>query len=68
MYMSFLFQAAVYEDYACMLNQSNIWDNHNKFYEIQLIKTGKIYVAFTKWGRVVRNIAFSLFHNLEKDT
>ena len=38
----------------CMLNQTNVGDNNNKFYVIQLLKEEglpKFYV-FTRWGRV----------------
>eukprot|EP00331_Platyophrya_macrostoma_P022093 CAMPEP_0176443766 /NCGR_PEP_ID=MMETSP0127-20121128/22634_1 /TAXON_ID=938130 /ORGANISM="Platyophrya macrostoma, Strain WH" /LENGTH=710 /DNA_ID=CAMNT_0017829089 /DNA_START=31 /DNA_END=2164 /DNA_ORIENTATION=- len=40
--------------YQCMLNQTNIGQNNNKFYVVQLLeedKGGKYYV-FTRWGRV----------------
>lgn len=44
--------ASVHEDYDCILNQTNIGANNNKFYVIQLLeKTGKFY-AWTRWGRV----------------
>lgn len=44
--------AAVHEDYDCILNQTNIGANNNKFYVIQLLtKAGKFY-AWTRWGRV----------------
>jgi poly [ADP-ribose] polymerase len=44
--------AAVHEDYDCILNQTNIGANNNKFYVIQLLtKDGKFY-AWTRWGRV----------------
>ncbi|XP_076059725.1 protein mono-ADP-ribosyltransferase PARP3-like [Oratosquilla oratoria] len=42
----------VHEDFACMLNQTNIGHNNNKFYIIQVAKADKNYVCFTKWGRV----------------
>lgn len=42
----------VYEDYDCMLNQTNIGHNNNKYYVIQLIKDGKNYHTWTRWGRV----------------
>lgn len=42
----------VVEDYACMLNQTNINQNNNKFYVIQLLKVLNSYAVFTRWGRV----------------
>ncbi|KAM4022525.1 LOW QUALITY PROTEIN: protein mono-ADP-ribosyltransferase PARP3 [Anomaloglossus baeobatrachus] len=45
----------VYEDYDCMLNQTNIGHNNNKFYVIQLIQnTGSknTYYCWNRWGRV----------------
>lgn len=45
-------KAAIYEDYTCMLNQTNIGHNNNKFYIIQVIQDKKVYVCFTRWGRV----------------
>ncbi|CAL8338881.1 unnamed protein product [Merluccius merluccius] len=46
--------AEVYEDYDCMLNQTNIEDNrnNNKFYVIQIIKAGGSYYCWSRWGRV----------------
>jgi len=42
--------------YTCMLNQTNIKNNNNKFYQIQLIETGPgNYVVFQRWGRVGEN-------------
>ncbi|XP_063613393.1 protein mono-ADP-ribosyltransferase PARP3-like [Penaeus indicus] len=41
----------VHEDYACMLNQTNIGQN-NKFYVIQVAKDKKDFLCFTRWGRV----------------
>ncbi|KAJ3434832.1 poly (adp-ribose) polymerase [Anaeramoeba flamelloides] len=35
-----------------MLNQSNIGNNNNKFYEMQIIKAGAGFILFTHWGRV----------------
>ena len=50
----------VVDDFACMLNQTNIGHNNNKYYVIQLLKsTGGFvvrYNVFTRWGRVVRAI------------
>lgn len=44
--------AAVHEDYDCMLNQTNIGENNNKFYVIQLLSKGGKFYAWTRWGRV----------------
>ncbi len=44
--------ASVHLDWDCMLNQTNIGANNNKFYVIQvLLKGGKFYV-WNRWGRV----------------
>ncbi|XP_038666754.1 protein mono-ADP-ribosyltransferase PARP3 [Scyliorhinus canicula] len=45
-------QATVYEDYDCMLNQTNIGNNNNKFYIIQLIELNNSYYCWNRWGRV----------------
>ncbi|KAG9353256.1 hypothetical protein JZ751_017832 [Albula glossodonta] len=45
-------QAEVHEDYDCMLNQTNIGQNNNKFYVIQVLKDGTNYYCWTRWGRV----------------
>ncbi|XP_029991389.1 protein mono-ADP-ribosyltransferase PARP3-like [Sphaeramia orbicularis] len=42
----------VYEDYDCMLNQTNIGHNNNKFYVIQVLKDGNQFYAWNRWGRV----------------
>ncbi|XP_078517282.1 protein mono-ADP-ribosyltransferase PARP3 isoform X2 [Lissotriton helveticus] len=42
----------VYEDYDCILNQTNIGHNNNKFYIIQLIVQGAHYSCWNRWGRV----------------
>ncbi|XP_066554199.1 protein mono-ADP-ribosyltransferase PARP3 [Amia ocellicauda] len=47
-----VFCAEIYEDYDCMLNQTNIGHNNNKFYIIQVIKSGKQYYCWNRWGRV----------------
>lgn len=42
--------------FTCMLNQTNIKNNNNKFYQIQLIETGPgNYIVFQRWGRVGEN-------------
>lgn len=41
--------------WACMLNQTNIGGNNNKFYVIQLLEdvaTGTTFTVWTRWGRV----------------
>eukprot|EP01087_Luapelamoeba_hula_P019447 TRINITY_DN6446_c0_g1_i1.p1 TRINITY_DN6446_c0_g1~~TRINITY_DN6446_c0_g1_i1.p1 ORF type:complete len:619 (+),score=162.67 TRINITY_DN6446_c0_g1_i1:33-1859(+) len=50
--MCSLSNASVVQDYDCTLNQTDISANSNKFYMIQLIKSGPGYYLFTKWGRV----------------
>uniref|UniRef100_A0A671UHW0 Poly [ADP-ribose] polymerase n=1 Tax=Sparus aurata TaxID=8175 RepID=A0A671UHW0_SPAAU len=42
----------VYEDYDCMLNQTNIGHNNNKFYIIQIIQADDGYYSWNRWGRV----------------
>lgn len=42
----------VHEDYDCMLNQTNIGNNNNKFYVIQVLLSGGKYYCWTRWGRV----------------
>jgi len=44
--------AKVHQDYDCMLNQTNIGANNNKFYVIQLLEKDGKYYAWTRWGRV----------------
>uniref|UniRef100_A0A8C4CXF2 WGR domain-containing protein n=1 Tax=Denticeps clupeoides TaxID=299321 RepID=A0A8C4CXF2_9TELE len=44
--------AEVHEDYDCMLNQTNIGSNNNKFYVIQVLKSGNGFYCWTRWGRV----------------
>ncbi|KAF2350530.1 WGR domain [Trinorchestia longiramus] len=41
-----------FEDYSCMLNQTDIINNNNKFYVIQIAKIGKKFHVFNRWGRV----------------
>ncbi|XP_062853048.1 protein mono-ADP-ribosyltransferase PARP3 [Trichomycterus rosablanca] len=47
-----LHNAEVHEDYDCMLNQTNIGNNNNKFYVIQVLLSGGQYYCWTRWGRV----------------
>ncbi|XP_030062519.1 protein mono-ADP-ribosyltransferase PARP3 [Microcaecilia unicolor] len=42
----------IHEDYDCMLNQTNIGHNNNKFYIIQLICNQGQYYCWNRWGRV----------------
>ncbi|XP_023258201.1 poly [ADP-ribose] polymerase 3 [Seriola lalandi dorsalis] len=42
----------VYEDYDCMLNQTNVGHNNNKFYVIQVIEANNKYHTWNRWGRV----------------
>lgn len=57
----------VHEDYDCMLNQTNIGHNNNKFYVIQVIKQNKSYYTWNRWGRVgeVGQSKLSVFNNPE---
>jgi len=43
---------SVYEDYDCILNQTNLICNNSKFYVIQLLEQRGNYYVFTRWGRV----------------
>ena len=43
----------VHEDYDCTLNQTNIGNNNNKFYIIQLLEQGDCFFCWNRWGRVV---------------
>lgn len=45
----------VHEDYDCTLNQTNIGNNNNKFYIIQLLQDGNRFACWNRWGRVVRS-------------
>jgi poly [ADP-ribose] polymerase len=44
--------ATVVGDWGAMLNQTNIGNNNNKFYVIQVLQVGSTYYCFTRWGRV----------------
>ncbi|KAM9814110.1 protein mono-ADP-ribosyltransferase PARP3 [Neosynchiropus ocellatus] len=44
--------AEVHEDYDCMLNQTNIGNNNNKFYVIQVLKDQESFYTWNRWGRV----------------
>lgn len=45
--------AQVHGDYDCTLNQTNIGNNNNKFYLIQLLEDGDRFACWNRWGRVV---------------
>lgn len=59
--------AQIHEDYDCMLNQTNIGNNNNKFYIIQLIAQNGSYSCWNRWGRVgeVGQSKLSPFPSLE---
>lgn len=62
----------VCEDYDCMLNQTNIGNNNNKFYIIQLIESNKMFFCYNRWGRVgeigqFKLITFSTLEDAVKD-
>lgn len=44
--------ATVYPGHGVMLNQTNISQNNNKFYVIQLLEVGGTYYVWNRWGRV----------------
>jgi poly [ADP-ribose] polymerase len=44
--------ATVVGDWGAMLNQTNIGNNNNKFYVIQVLQVGSTYYCFNRWGRV----------------
>ncbi|XP_074054190.1 protein mono-ADP-ribosyltransferase PARP3 isoform X2 [Macrotis lagotis] len=50
----------VYEDYDCTLNQTNIGNNNNKFYIIQLLDENGRYGCWNRWGRVGETGQFKL--------
>lgn len=53
----------VYEDYGCMLNQTNIGHNNNKFYVIQVVQENKRFYSWNRWGRVVSGFTFPFISN-----
>ncbi|XP_067417268.1 protein mono-ADP-ribosyltransferase PARP3 [Emydura macquarii macquarii] len=59
--------AQIHEDYDCMLNQTNIGNNNNKFYIIQLVDQNGRYSCWNRWGRVgeVGQSKLSPFSTLE---
>ncbi|TGZ72523.1 hypothetical protein CRM22_002036 [Opisthorchis felineus] len=57
----------IHEDYDCTLNQTDVKNNNNKFYIIQLIVlegNPVRYVVWTRWGRVVSPHSFRFFPRL----
>lgn len=42
----------VVDDFDCMLNQTNIGYNNNKYYVIQVIESAGRYYSWNRWGRV----------------
>ena len=51
--MSCCAHCKVVEDFDCMLNQTNIGHNNNKYYIIQVIQQWGNFFAWNRWGRVV---------------
>lgn len=45
-----------YKEFNCMLNQTDVINNNNKFYVIQVAKVKKIFHVFNRWGRVVSTL------------
>lgn len=56
----------VHEDYDCMLNQTNIGNNNNKFYVTQVLVSGGKYYCWTRWGRVVSCFLFFCPSNMSQ--
>ena len=42
----------VVDDWDCMLNQTNIGQNNNKYYVIQMLQRGPRFYVWNRWGRV----------------
>uniref|UniRef100_A0A8C5WDR3 Poly [ADP-ribose] polymerase n=1 Tax=Leptobrachium leishanense TaxID=445787 RepID=A0A8C5WDR3_9ANUR len=61
------FFGGVFEDYDCMLNQTNIGHNNNKFYIIQLLSDSDNFYCWNRWGRVgeVGQSKLNSFHDPE---
>ncbi|KAK6345248.1 hypothetical protein TWF718_007174 [Orbilia javanica] len=62
----------VYEDsdnvkYDASLNQTNIGNNNNKFYVLQLLNKGSVYSVWTRWGRVGESGQNKLISGLNLD-
>ena len=47
------YSGEVAQDFSCMLNQTNIGANNNKFYLLQIIDIHTEFYLWTRWGRVV---------------
>lgn len=63
-----LSSATVMGDYDCMLNQTNIGHNNNKFYVIQVLQLGLSHYTWNRWGRVGESGANSLKdHGLSRE-
>ena len=43
---------SVVDDWDCMLNQTNIGQNNNKYYVIQMLQRGSTFRVWNRWGRV----------------
>ncbi|XP_078104592.1 protein mono-ADP-ribosyltransferase PARP3 [Sander vitreus] len=66
------FTGEVHKDYDCMLNQTNIGNNNNKFYVIQVLKNNTDYCTWNRWGRVgergqMKLTRFDTLENAVKD-
>ncbi|TDH14002.1 hypothetical protein EPR50_G00039960 [Perca flavescens] len=66
------FTGEVYKDYDCMLNQTNIGNNNNKFYVIQVLQNNTDYCTWNRWGRVgergqMKLTRFDTLENAVKD-
>ena len=46
------------DDFDCMLNQTNIGHNNNKYYVIQVLQQGAQFYAWNRWGRVVSSLEY----------
>ena len=51
--MTFVIMLQIVDDYDCMLNQTNIGHNNNKYYVIQVLQQGGFFYSWNRWGRVV---------------
>jgi poly [ADP-ribose] polymerase len=51
----FYLQVEVYEDYACVLNQTDIAANNIRFYILQLLTKNGSFWVFSRWGRAGEN-------------
>lgn len=43
---------SVYLDYSCTLNMTDLKDNKNKFYIMQIVQTGNTYTLMKRYGRI----------------